>query len=482
MSVDYTRLIAGFKQAFPGVEPSHLVRVPGRVNLIGEHLDYNGLPVLPMAIDREIRLVVGARPDGDAVEIRNVSPQFPPRSFPLAAPIPPYERGDWGNYVKAGAQGVLKLVAERVEPAAALHGYAALVDSDLPAAAGLSSSSALVVASALATLASNGLAVHRRELADRMAVAETYVGTMGGGMDHAAILLSDPAAALMIDFFPLRTTSVPLPAGYSVVICNTMVAAPKTAEARRHFNRLPVECRMAAMILRKTLAARHEAVAAADRVADLLAHVPAPELLALAERVLGETRWGKQNTAAALGISVAELEERFLTMRDGDVMPEPEEGFLLVQRMRHVISEGRRVRASAEVLLKGEADRFGALMCDSHTSCRDHFRISCPELEELVTAAMASGAAGARLTGAGFGGCCVALVPTDRVDDFCARVTDRYYEDYLKRTHPALYAEVGRRGYKNVMLVGAALGGASVLPISGNAVALESGEADIATA
>jgi galactokinase len=203
-------LITQFRERFPGIAPTHCVRVPGRVNLIGEHTDYNGLPVMPTAIEREIRMLVAPRLDR-RVDLHNTAERFEPRSFMLSADIGPYATGDWGNYVKAGVQGLVSEALDDGKELSDMRGFCALVDSDLPAAAGLSSSSAMVVASALAVLAVHGWPLDRVKLAEQMAAAERYVGTMGGGMDQAVVLLAQAGTSLKIDFFPLRATTVHLP-------------------------------------------------------------------------------------------------------------------------------------------------------------------------------------------------------------------------------------------------------------------------------
>ena len=466
----YNRLVSEFKKTYPGVEPTYCIRVPGRVNLIGEHVDYNGLPALPMAMEREIRMLVGPL-SNNSIRVHNTSPQYSPREFTISNNITPYSTGDWGNYIKAGVQGIVNMARESVKNDK-FHGFAALIESDLPPAAGLSSSSAMVVASALAGLAVNNLTISRQELADRLAIAEKYVGTMGGGMDHAAILLSAVGSALLIEFFPLRAATVPLPRGYSIVVCNSMVIAPKTEAARRSYNRLPIECRLAAMILRKEATALYQEAASARRLADLLAFVPTGHLYNLIDQTLVGKEWSKESIAIALGVSLSELEQEYLLMGDGQLFPQPADGFLLAERMMHVIAEGERVRASVQALEKGDASQFGQLMNASHASCRDLLHISCPELDKLVDIARGAGAVGARLTGAGFGGCVVALVPSDQLSQFRTIIIERYYNEYLKQNRPQLYQAAQALGYDNIVLASTPQSGAAVSPLPGGLAVL----------
>src|SRR5881409_2928721 len=157
-------LLAEFRRVTQRVA-SFLVRAPGRVNLLGEHTDYNGLPVLPMAIDRSI-LIAGAphgRESSAHREIRlfNVAPQFPRRRYELTDAIPPYAAGNWGNYSKAAAQGLMRNGSVALQRGADL-----LVDGNVPSGAGLSSSSALVVANALALLTANDVTLPFETLAE----------------------------------------------------------------------------------------------------------------------------------------------------------------------------------------------------------------------------------------------------------------------------------------------------------------------------
>src|SRR5439155_12915496 len=151
--------------------PVHVVRAPGRVNLIGEHIDYCGLPVLPMALRRSVRLAFRARSDRET-RLVNRDPRFAPSAFAVSESIPPAPAGDWGNYARAAVGAVAQRFPD-------LRGVDALVESDLPIAAGLSSSSALVVAMALAIMHANGVTVASLELMELLGRGERYVATAG---------------------------------------------------------------------------------------------------------------------------------------------------------------------------------------------------------------------------------------------------------------------------------------------------------------
>jgi N-acetylgalactosamine kinase len=437
-----------------------LARAPGRVNLIGEHTDYNGLPVFPMAVNRDMAAVFTPRSDRKVV-IVNTAPDFCERSFDIGQSIPPYPTGDWGNYCKAAVQGLLDYYRENHRSTERFCGFEATIDGDIPIAAGMSSSSALVVLSALIFLAANRRDLHksaegRLELADLLAGAERYVGTQGGGMDQAISLMGKPGHAAKIDFFPLRIQTVPLPQNYSVVVANSTIRAAKTAEALDKYNRRPIECRLAAAILKKVFSehcGREVPISLlGDLKQDKLA-VAEAEIWAIADGALHPQPYTLQEIAGVLEQSTEKTAALYCKRRDGSIFPEPADGFKLHSRYRHVVEEGRRVEQSVRALDAGDIPEFAELMNRSHQSCRDLYEISCPELDRLVEIARESGATGSRLTGAGFGGCTVNLVENGKVEAFVQRVIHRYYRETLGRSE---------RDFDGLIFPCRAAGGASV--------------------
>jgi N-acetylgalactosamine kinase len=404
-------LVRSFTELY-GHAPTVIANAPGRVNLIGEHTDYNGLPVLPMAIERSI-LVAGAPRDDRRIELANVDPDFSPRRYDLAEIIAPYADGDWGNYHKAGAQGLLGALG-----ASALHGGDFLVEGNIPRAAGLSSSAALVIGSALALLEVNECEVAPQALAELMASAERYVGTMSGGMDQAICLLAKVGHALRIDFDPLRTRAVPVPRDVAVVVCDSLVAAEKSGAARLAYNQRVTECRLACRVL-GILTLGDELVPHLGALRQRLPDRSSGDLVALLKGTLGDV-CSLDAIARVLRTTVGRL-----SFSPG---ANPKAAYPLVARTRHVLSEGERVGQAEDALRHGDWRVLGALMNASHASCRDDYEISCSELEELVAAARGAGAHGARLTGAGFGGCTVNLVPAEGVDRFVSLVDWEYYQ------------------------------------------------------
>ena len=370
-------LAAQFVKRF-GKSPTHSAAAPGRVNLIGEHIDYAGLSVLPIAIRRRVSLAYCHRPD-TCVSLANNDPQYPDRTFTLDGSVDPYQAGDWGNYVKAAAQGLSDCYGS-------LRGIDAVVCSDLPVAAGLSSSSALVVASALALLERNGITIDRLELAELLAEAERYVGVHGGGMDQAICLGAQPNTASRIDFNPLRIRTISVPSDWCFIVASSLVRASKSSEARTAYNQRTRECDEALSTVLRGLRMSPRI----QNYQELLAQVSGDEMQAIADRELKG---------------------------------------VLRKRFRHVVSEAVRVLHAEEALREGNLAKFGLLMRRSHVSLRDDFDVSCPELDELVSTVTSAGAAGARLTGAGFGGCIVALCQKDEADGILRTLADGFYAD-----------------------------------------------------
>jgi galactokinase len=328
------------------------VWAPGRVNLIGEHIDYHGLPVLPMALRRRITVRFEARRDRT---ITAQSQAFGRREFMWEADLEPVAAGDWENYLRAAARAVAR--AWNVG-----RGVDATIVSDLPPAAGLSSSSALIVAFTLCLLAANRRRASFEELMAILPEGEQFVGTRGGGMDHAAALASREGHASLIHFTPLRVEHIPVPPDWAFLVAHSLESAEKSGRARESYN--------------------------ARRDASMLA----------------------------------------MRAKTGDA-------FL------HVTSEARRVAEAVDAMRHSDAPRFGQLLLDSHASLRDRLQVSCPALDQLVQAAMESGALGARLTGAGFGGSIVAFAPRSRLDDLRRGLIDRFYSGRAEfREHDHLIA------------------------------------------
>lgn len=202
------------------------VWAPGRVNLIGEHIDYHGFPVLPMALRQRVQVTFEARPDG---LIRASSETYGPREFEWRDGLEPAAAGDWENYLRAAAMAVARKWGTG-------RGIDATVTSDLPAAAGLSSSSALIVALTLALLRANAWTASFEDLMEILPEGEQFVGTRGGGMDHAAVLASRAGYASLVSFQPIAVRHVAIPGDWAFLVTNSGVRAEKSGAARERYN------------------------------------------------------------------------------------------------------------------------------------------------------------------------------------------------------------------------------------------------------
>jgi galactokinase len=354
-----------------------MVSAPGRVNLIGEHIDYHGLPVLPMALQRSIRIHFQPRTDR---RICATSGVYGHREFLWTPGLTPVARGDWENYLRAAAQAIAGKWG-------VMNGIDATIDTDLPAAAGLSSSSALIVAMTLALLRANQRHATFEELMEILPDGEQFVGTRGGGMDHAASLASREGCASLIEFVPLAVHHIPIPAGWAFLVADSLQVAEKSGAVRERYN--------------------------AVRVAGTVA--------------LRET--GFASYAAAIAGST---EEELCALAAARHLPP---AFL------HVVSEAFRVRQAVQAMREDAPERFGRLLLASHASLRDRLQISCPALDRLVEAAMDSGALGARLTGGGFGGCAVVFCRRADLTKVHDGLVERFYSGHADHI---LHAEPGR--------------------------------------
>jgi galactokinase len=355
-----------------GRPPAHVVRAPGRVNLIGDHTDYNDGFVLPVAIDRATWVAAAPRTDR---RLRLVSDQMegePLEIDPAADRGGP--RGHWSDYPR-GVACVLLAAGH------ALGGADVLVASDLPVGAGLSSSAALEVATALALLACAGLRVEPAALARLCQQAEhDFAGTPCGIMDQLAVVAARAGHAMLLDCRSLAIRQVPLPAAVDVVVCDSGV--------------------------RHTLADGAYARCRAD--------------CAEAARLLG--------VAALRDVTAAHLDA------ERDQLPP-----VLFRRARHVVSENARVLELVEALARDDVERAGRVMLASHASLRDDFAVSRAEIDRLVALTTAvPGVHGSRLTGGGFGGCTVSLAAPDAA----ALLAERVGADAVFRCAPSAGAHV----------------------------------------
>jgi N-acetylgalactosamine kinase len=396
------------------------VRAPGRVNLIGEHTDYSGLPVLPVAIDRSTIVVAAANTTGE-IEVTNADPAWPSRRFAIERQIPPYEAGDWANYVKAAIQGVIDRF-----PARNLRGMSMGVDGRVPPAAGLSSSSALTVSTAMAFMAVNGLELDALEMATMVARSERYVGTHGGGMDQAVSILGRRDHALFIEFDPLRVRAIKMPANAALVVADSRQIADKSGMVRAEYNRRVVECSLAARILGRSLNLDGVTI-----LGDIVRGLPQWNAADLVEKLSSASPAlldaDLKEAANILGVSHSALDAELLGHGTTRIALYPNRPLEILKRARHVLSETERVIRGADVLEAGRLDEMGTLMNASHQSLAEDFECSTSRLDAMVECAWRGGALGARLTGAGFGGSIVALCDVSNADAVIEAIDRGYY-------------------------------------------------------
>ncbi|MGI6209057.1 MAG: galactokinase [Anaerolineae bacterium] len=359
------RAVSSFVEAF-GRRPEIIVRAPGRVNLIGEHTDYNDGFVLPVAIDRAVYIAASPRTDR---RVTLVAEDFGERvefSLDLIEHDPAHS---WSNYPR-GVAWVLEGRGIR------LVGMDAVILGDVPIGAGLSSSAALEVATAKAFQALSGFEMDGPEMALAAQEAENrFVGMKCGIMDQFISVLGRRDHALLIDCRSLEHRLVPMPTGYGLVVANTM---KRRGLVDSEYNLRRAQCEEGVRLLQERL----------------------PGIRALRD------------------VTPDQLEA------NRDLLPE-----VVYRRCRHVVEENERVLNAVTALGNGDAATFGRLMLQSHASLRDDYEVSSPELDFMVEAALdIGGAVGARMTGAGFGGCTVNLVRQGALETFSAELGRRYQE------------------------------------------------------
>lgn len=357
-----TKLLAGFRQ-FSNVEP-RLFRAPGRVNLIGEHTDYNDGFVLPAALDLSVWTAITPRADR-RLRVRSLAMDAVVE-FCLRDPAPS-PRKDWSDYVRGVA-----LMLERAGHA--LTGADILIDGDLPIGAGLSASAALEVSVGLALLEISGSSVDRIELAKICQQAENeFVGARCGIMDQFISCCAVEGSALLLDCRTLEAKPVAIDPKARLMICDTAV---RHQLANSEYNVRREEC---------------------ERAVALLSH--------------------RLNGVAALrDVTSGDL------ARYAALLPET-----VARRARHVVTENTRTLHAAAALEAGDLAECGRMMDYSHASLRDDFEVSCSHLDLMVEIARRlPGVYGSRMTGGGFGGCTINLVEESHADVFTRTVTQGY--------------------------------------------------------
>ena len=347
--------------------PTNIIRAPGRVNLIGEHTDYNDGFVLPIAIDRYTNMLVSKNDDG---KIRIYDLKYKEKEEFDLKNIKPTQQKRWSNYQR----GIVKVL---LDAGYKIGGIDVLIFSEVPECAGLSSSASIEIATLLSFKELYDLEIKPIEMVELARKAENdFVGVQCGIMDQFASLLSREDNALFIDCRSLKYKYIQLLIqDYSFLVCNSMV---KRKLAESSYNQRRQECRDAVKILQKYL----------------------PEITSLRN------------------LSINDLE------RYASFLPDT-----LKRKVEHVVYENERVKQAVEVLKKGNAKSFGELMYQSHQSLKELFEVSTEELDLLVEIGKnESGVLGARLTGAGFGGCVIYLVKNSKIEQLKEIILDVYFQ------------------------------------------------------
>ena len=472
------RALRGYLAGFGDSRGVSVIRAPGRINLIGMHVDHRGGCVNPIAI-KETVVVASPRQD-DRVNLANDNPGFPARDFRISEelagkPVVDWDdwtaknihslaerglNGDWSNYCRAAGCYLANLLwQEKDLPPAAFKGMDAYVASNMPMAVGLSSSSTLVVSIALLFSLFNDREFDDTSMIDHCGTAEWFVGTRGGKGDHAAIILSRQGKITQIAFFPFETRNLSFPKEYRVVVCNSLVLSHKGETTRHAFNERIASYEIGFLLLKNITAASGLDESSIRMLRDLnqqnlgLSDSDILQLLLeLPERV------GRKEVEAELGAEHGEVIRKLWQTH-----PEPEGGYPIRDVCLFGVAECMRAKLTAGILEKQGIEQFGRLMNISHDGDRvtrlhgerqvpwkssftgetlnmrsgekpllhlqpGGYRVSTPQIDLLVDLCLETdGVLGARLTGAGYGGCVAVLVHQDAVEPLLARLVKGYY-------------------------------------------------------
>ncbi|PLW19191.1 hypothetical protein PCANC_09986 [Puccinia coronata f. sp. avenae] len=473
-STRWGSLISTFRNTY--AHPPHFItRAPGRVNIIGEHIDYSRFSVLPSAIEPDLLIAASAeyspdpKPSDPSVQVRaiNVNPSYPEVSFQYQPHTKIFiGNGGWSDYLKSAFNTCLSHLIKCASSSDADADADAdanvdaelrfptsiqlLIDGTVPAGSGLSSSAAITTASVLAVLymhqSPKKQHVISKSLVASLAIAaEKACGISVGGMDQTASVFGQPAKLLHIEFTPTIQV-VPLQLPHSppttFIIANSLVTSTKLDSAKEQYNLRVVECRIATRLISDTLL-KEKARYPKDLRELVELYAPQDPIPLAIQRVLdslpdvhllgGPAGLTHQSILQNLGINQQQFETHIL---DGMVV-EPRGGiYKPYNRARHVLTEAKRVYEFRELLEKkagseehseGVIVSIGRLMNESQTSCRQDYECSCDALDELISIATSNGSLGSRLTGAGWGGSSVHLVRDQDISKLIEAFKAHYY-------------------------------------------------------
>lgn len=437
-----------------GTKPDFVARSPGRVNIIGEHIDYSLYNVLPAAVTVDVLVAVKVKDSSSetTIKVANTNEtKYPTAEFhiPREGDVHIGEH-DWSNYFKAGLRGSIEVLRKEHGKDFKPRSMDVMIDGNVPAGGGLSSSAAFVCASALAVMAANDYDVSKEDLLDLCIVSERSVGVYSGGMDQAASIFSDKGFLLYCRFFPkFSAEDVPVPTAdpeITFLIAQSFVVSDKAVSAARQYNLRVVEVTLAAVVLAKlydislnpdssslgfSIRNFQEELLKKVGKSDLSEAEQLDYMIEVVKSKLTADSYSRASVAEILEIDVSALEKAYFSKFkvEGDL-------FKLRQRATHVVEEARRVVSfkdalsahAGQKLKPAQLQILGDLMNKTQDSCRDVYECSCPEIDDICKIARANGALGSRLTGAGWGGCTVHLVPVDKVEKVTEALNRDYYE------------------------------------------------------
>uniref|UniRef100_A0A7C9CS37 Galactokinase n=1 Tax=Opuntia streptacantha TaxID=393608 RepID=A0A7C9CS37_OPUST len=442
----FDKIKSKFQEVFSN-SPEVFARSPGRVNLIGEHIDYEGYSVLPMAIRQDTIVAIRKRGPNDEKILRIANLNGAKYSM-CTYPADPNQELDlknlkWGHYFICGYKGFYEYAKTKGINVGEPVGLDILVDGTVPTGSGLSSSAAFVCSSTIAIMAAFGASFPKKELAQLTCECERHIGTQSGGMDQAISIMAKTGFACKIDFNPIRATDVKLPDGGSFVIAHSLAESQKAVTAATNYNNRVVECRLAAIVLAIKLGMdAKEAIIKVKTLSDVeglcvsFASTRGSDdpVVAVKEHLKEEPYTAEEIEK----ITNESLKSIFSNSPSSLDVLKAAKHYKLHQRAAHVYSEAKRVHAfkdsvssnlSEEDMLK----KLGDLMNESHYSCSVLYECSCPELEELVKVCREKGALGSRLTGAGWGGCTVSLVKESIVQQFINDLKENFYQSRIDK-------------------------------------------------
>lgn len=437
-------------------EYEFVARAPGRVNIIGEHIDYAGFSVLPMAVENDILIACNLELNGNheidndnlIFELNHLNPDkymkyvidikkdISNKSFKLEF-VKPHA---WINYIIAGFNSIINGLLLELEfiNSFKIKKINLLVTGNIPCASGLSSSSALTVASALVALKIFRLEkfFSKFEIANATINYERSVGTACGGMDQTISICAEKSKAKLIEFTPrLASKTVDLPQNLSFIIANSLTESAKISTLAYRYNKRVVENKLGLAIIAKKLSL--------DYIPEILIELKIQKNTSLSFDLL------KQCILQYLKHEEYNLEEIKLELNGEEninkvlqKVPYYQEvlsknnSYALQRRLIHVCEEAERVEkfySLCENKHENKCDiiaNLGKLMNDSHISCKNLYECSSTELDDLVSFTLSKGALGARLTGAGWGGCIVIMVETSDLDSMLKHLKGYYQTNF----------------------------------------------------